>query len=72
MEEQVVVIYAGVNGYLDPIPVNRVRAFESGLLGAVRRDHAAILDDIRDTRDLTDATAAKLKGVLDDYAKGFA
>ncbi len=33
MEEQVVVIYAGVNGYLDPIPVNRVRAFEDGLLG---------------------------------------
>ena len=36
MEEQVVVIYAGVNGYLDPIPVNRVRAFEEGLLSAVR------------------------------------
>ena len=34
MEEQVVVIYAGVNGYLDPLPVNRVRAFEEGLLGA--------------------------------------
>ena len=32
MEEQVVVIYAGVNGYLDPIPVARVRAFEQGLL----------------------------------------
>ena len=32
MEEQVVVIYAGVNGYLDPMPVNRVRAFEEGLL----------------------------------------
>ena len=32
MEEQVVVIYAGVNGYLDPLPVNRVRAFEDGLL----------------------------------------
>ena len=36
MEEQVVVIYAGVNGYLDPLPVNRVRAFEDGLLGHVR------------------------------------
>ena len=32
MEEQVVVIYAGVNGYLDPIPVDRVRGFEDGLL----------------------------------------
>jgi F-type H+-transporting ATPase subunit alpha len=72
MEEQVVVIYAGVNGYLDPIPVNRVRAFEQGLLSSVRKDHPAILDDIRDTRDLTDATAAKLKGVLESYAKAFA
>ena len=72
MEEQVVVIYAGVNGYLDPIPVNRVRAFEQGLLGAIRKDHAGILDDIRDTRDLTDATAAKLKSVLEGYAKAFA
>ncbi len=33
MEEQVCVIYAGVNGYLDPLPVDRVRAFEDGLLG---------------------------------------
>ena len=36
MEEQVVVIYAGVNGYLDPLPVNRVRAFEDGLLTLLR------------------------------------
>ena len=72
MEEQVVVIYAGVNGYLDPIPVHRVRAFEQGLLAAVRNEHAGILDDIRDTRDLTDATAGKLKGVLDNYSKSFA
>src|SRR5437763_1533763 len=36
MEEQVVVIYAGVNGYLDPLPVERVRAFEEGLLTAMR------------------------------------
>ena len=34
MEEQVCVIYAGVNGYLDPIPVARVKAFEEGLLDA--------------------------------------
>ena len=34
MEEQVCVIYAGVNGYLDPLPVDRVHAFEDGLLGA--------------------------------------
>jgi F-type H+/Na+-transporting ATPase subunit alpha len=72
MEEQVCVIYAGVNGYLDPLPVNRVRAFEDGLLGSLRGQHADILNSIRDSRDLDDATAGKLKGVVDNYAKTFA
>jgi F-type H+/Na+-transporting ATPase subunit alpha len=72
MEEQVCVIYAGVNGYLDPIPVERVRAFEDGLLGALRTGHGDILKEIREARDLSDATAAKLKGAVDAYAKAFA
>jgi F-type H+/Na+-transporting ATPase subunit alpha len=72
MEEQVVVIYAGVNGYLDPIPVARVRAFEDGLLTLVRSKNADLLEDIRKTGDLTDATAAKLKSTVDGYAKTFA
>jgi len=72
MEEQVIVIYAGVQGYLDPIPVARVRAFEQGLLTLVRSKNADILEDIRKTSDLSDATAAKLKGVVDAYAKTFA
>jgi F-type H+-transporting ATPase subunit alpha len=72
MEEQVCVIYAGVNGYLDPIPVDRVRAFEQGLLSTLRSTHADILEAIRDSRDLDDPTAAKLKSALDAYAKTFA
>jgi len=71
MEEQVVVIYAGVNGYLDPLPVARVRAFEQGLLTLVRTKNNDILEDIRKTGDLTDATAAKLKAAVDSYAKTF-
>jgi F-type H+-transporting ATPase subunit alpha len=71
MEEQVVVIYAGVNGYLDPIAVNRVRAFEQGLLALLRNQNADILEDIRKSGDLSDATAGKLKGVVDAYAKTF-
>ncbi len=72
MEEQVVVIYAGVNGYLDPLPVNRVRGFEEGLLTLVRTKNNDILEDIRKTSDLTADTEKKLKGVVDAYAKTFA
>ena len=71
MEEQVVVIYAGVNGYLDRIPVNRVQAFEQGLLTLIRSKNADILEDVRNTSDLTDATAGKLKAAVDGYAKTF-
>jgi F-type H+-transporting ATPase subunit alpha len=72
MEEQVCVIYAGVNGYLDPIPVNRVRAFEDGLLHVLRAQNADLLNGIRDTRDLGDDLAAKLKGAVESFAKTFA
>jgi F-type H+-transporting ATPase subunit alpha len=72
MEEQVCVIYAGVNGYLDPIPVARVKAFEEGLLSLLRSQQGELLKTIRDSGDLNDATAAKLKGVVDAYAKTFA
>ena len=72
MEEQVVTIYAGVNGYLDAIPVNRVRAFEDGLLVLMRTQHQGLLDTIRDSKDLDDATAAKVKAAVDAYAKTFA
>src|SRR5438477_1341137 len=72
MEEQVVVIYAGVNGYLDPLPVAKVRSFEDGLLALLRGKNVEILNNIRDSRDLSDDTAAKLKSVVEGYAKTFA
>jgi F-type H+-transporting ATPase subunit alpha len=71
MEEQVCVIYAGVNGYLDPLPVNRVRPFQDGLLDLLRGKHADILEAIRTSKDLSDDSAAKLKGVVDAFAKTF-
>jgi F-type H+-transporting ATPase subunit alpha len=72
MEEQVCVIYAGVNGYLDPIPVARVRAFEQGLLTLLRNQKAELLEEIRASGDLGEATAAKLKSAVEGYAKTFA
>jgi len=69
MEEQVCVIWAGTNGYLDPLPLNKVRPFEDGLLSQLRGKHVDILNSIRDTRDLNDETAGKLKSVVEAFAK---
>jgi F-type H+/Na+-transporting ATPase subunit alpha len=72
MEEQCCVIYAGVNGYLDTIPVAKVRGFEDGLLELLRGKHIDLLNGIRDSKDLSDANAAKLKDIVAGFAKSFA
>jgi F-type H+/Na+-transporting ATPase subunit alpha len=72
MEEQVCVIYAGVNGYLDGLPVNKVRAYEDGLLSLLRGSHGELLAEIGKTKDLSDANAAKLKDIVEGFTKSFA
>ncbi|ADH90759.1 ATP synthase F1, alpha subunit [Ancylobacter novellus DSM 506] len=72
VEEQVVVIYAGTNGYLDALPVSKVREFENGLLLALRSKHADILDTIRTSKELSKDTTEKLVKAIDAFAKTFA
>ncbi len=71
VEEQVVSIFAGVRGYLDKFDVARVRPFESGLLTLLRTKHADLLASIAKSGDLSKDDEAKLKGVIESYAKSF-
>ena len=71
-EEQVAVLYAGVNGYLDDLAVNQVGSFEEGLLTSLRTDHADLLADIGAKKALDDDLTEKLKVAIDAFAKGFA
>jgi F-type H+-transporting ATPase subunit alpha len=72
MEEQVCVIYAGVNGFLDKLPLDKVRPFEDGLLSTLRAKSPDILDSIRSSNDLTNDVEAKLKTAVESYAGTFA
>ncbi|MEA3053011.1 MAG: F-type H+/Na+-transporting ATPase subunit alpha [Sphingomonadales bacterium] len=72
VEEQVVSIYAGVNGFLDGVPVKDVTRFESALLSHFRSDHADVLGKIRETKTLDDDTAGQLKSIIGEFAKSFA
>jgi F-type H+/Na+-transporting ATPase subunit alpha len=71
-EEQVVSLFAGVNGYLDGIPVNAVGRFEAGLVSDLKANHSGILSDIRTSKDLSDATRDALKAAITAFAKTFA
>jgi F-type H+-transporting ATPase subunit alpha len=70
VEEQVMAIYAGVNGYLDSIPVADVPRFLDEL-----RDHAraeeSILKEIREQGDLSDDLRERLDKELERFVKGF-
>ena len=71
-EEQVAVIFAGTQGYLDKLKVSDVGPFEQGLLTALRTEHKDILTTIATDKALSDETRGKLKAALDQYAKSFA
>ncbi len=71
-EEQVAVLYAGVNGYLDKLAVSQVGPFEAGLLANLRSDHADVLDAIATKKALDDDLTKRLKAAIDSFAKSFA
>ncbi|NNE40667.1 MAG: F0F1 ATP synthase subunit alpha [Marinicaulis sp.] len=72
VEEQVCVIFAGTQGYLDNIPTNKVSAFEGEWLRKLHADHGDILAAIRDTGKLDEANEKKLTEALDAFSKSFA
>jgi F-type H+-transporting ATPase subunit alpha len=72
VEEQVISIFAGVNGYLDRIEITDITRFEEALIDEVRAKGGEILAAIRTEKEISDATQASLKGFLDEFAKSFA
>jgi F-type H+-transporting ATPase subunit alpha len=69
VQEQVVVLYAGTNGYLDKVPVEDVKRYEEELLVWFRTRHGAILDGIRTTGDIGDVSA--FQQAIADFTEQF-
>lgn len=71
VEEEVVVIYAGIKGYLDKIDTKNVRKFEESFLRTIRTEHKDLLDNIRNEQKLTEDGEKKLKNILEKFVKVF-
>jgi F-type H+-transporting ATPase subunit alpha len=69
MEEQVVSIYAGLNGYIDDLPVEVIGRYQSELLEYFQGPKKAVLDVIRTTGKLDDEDS--LKSALEEFGKSF-
>lgn len=70
VEDQVASVWAGTNGYLDVIPVDKVHEFESGMLDYLRHNTSA-LAAIRDTGQLTDETEDELRRGIEEFQQEF-
>src|SRR4051794_19339697 len=69
-EEEGATIWAATNGYLDDIAVDEVQRFIDEFLGALRAE-GSVLETIRESGDLTDETAERMKKVADDFKGTF-
>jgi F0F1-type ATP synthase alpha subunit len=71
VEEQVCVIYGGVHGHLDDLPVTDIQAFEVYFRNLVKSDHAALLETLRKERTISKETDAKLKELYKSAVAAF-
>jgi F-type H+/Na+-transporting ATPase subunit alpha len=71
VERQVVSIWAANTGYLDDVPVEDIRRFETDFLDDIQRNRPGIYDAIRETGQLSDDTGVALKDQMENFRKGF-
>ena len=71
LSDQVVSIFAGAKGYLDNLPLNKVRAFEEALLKHVGDEFPEVVKAITDTGDLPDDLQTRLKKIIEDFKSHF-
>ncbi|MBM4000340.1 MAG: F0F1 ATP synthase subunit alpha [Planctomycetes bacterium] len=69
--DQVIVIYAGTKGFLDEVPVNKVRDWEAGLLAFIHNRKQDLWDELNQRKDLTPELIAGIEGALNEFNKGF-
>merc|ERR1711879_826183 len=71
IEEQVPLMFAGINGYLDNLPVNKILQWEADFLAHLKSDQAGLLEQIEKEGALSKDLEQKLKDVVGNFTKNF-
>ncbi|HEV2140855.1 MAG TPA: F0F1 ATP synthase subunit alpha, partial [Candidatus Dormibacteraeota bacterium] len=69
--EQVAVLYAGTQGHLDKVPVNRVREWEAGFVRFLKSERAGVLAEIEKQKALDDSLFARLNAAISTFNHQF-
>jgi F-type H+-transporting ATPase subunit alpha len=71
VEKQVVLLYAAANGYIDTYPESSLKKYEQEMLNYVEKNHADILSDIREKKQLDSSIEDKLSTALGNFRDQF-
>lgn len=71
VEDQVVILYTVVNGYLSDVPIERISQFEKEFLNFVNNNYPEIINSIKETKDLTEETEKKIQEAIEEFKKSF-
>jgi F-type H+-transporting ATPase subunit alpha len=67
VETQVVIVFAGVNGFVDDVPVSGIRQWEKSYIAYMNEKHAGVLADIKGKRQIDDGIKARLEAVIKEF-----
>ncbi len=69
ISDQVISIYTGVNGFLDNVPVNKIREFERDLIDYFKEKHPALRDEVKTKKKIDDDLGGQLKTAINEFKK---
>jgi len=71
--DQVLSIFAGVNGFVDNVPVNKIREFEQGLLAFIKEKYPQVRDEVKTKKKIDEDFGGQLKQIITEFkqAKGY-
>jgi F-type H+-transporting ATPase subunit alpha len=72
VEKQVLIIFAGTNGYLDPVPVSECQRYEQELFSFVDTNHGTLLKGLREKKQIDDGIRGQITRALDEFKERFA
>jgi F-type H+-transporting ATPase subunit alpha len=71
VEDQVIIIFVGTNGYLDELPLSLVKRFEKEFLVYMAEEHPGIREEIRKTKQLSEKTVSQLRLTIEEFKERF-
>jgi len=71
IENQVMIFYIAINGYLEDVAVNKVKDFEAGFYSFMEANHPEVGKSIREEKKISEETESALKTAIEEFKKGF-